>query len=50
MMMTKKHKLLFWEGSSKKDFKVFSVPVQKVMGVTLFVVQLGSTPGVTKPW
>jgi len=49
-MITEKRKLLFWEGSSKKDFKVFPVPVQKDMGVALFVVQLGGTPDVAKPW
>jgi predicted XRE-type DNA-binding protein len=27
--MTEKRKLLYWEGSSKKDFKEFPVPVQK---------------------
>jgi len=41
---------LFWEGSSKKDFKAFPVPVQKDMGVALFVVQLGKMPGAAKPW
>lgn len=50
IMTTEKRKLLFWEGSSKKDFKVFPVPVQKDMGVALFVVQLGGTPDVAKPW
>ncbi len=43
-------KLLYWEGSSKKDFKEFPVPVQKDLGVALFVVQLGSTPASAKPW
>jgi len=38
------------EGSSKKDFKEFPVPVQKNMGVSLFVVQLGDTPDSVKPW
>ena len=41
---------LFWEGSSKKDFKEFPVPVQKDMGVALFVVQLDRTPDSSKPW
>ena len=41
---------LFWEGSSKKDFKQFPVPVQKDIGVALFVVQLGGTPPAAKPW
>jgi phage-related protein len=48
--MTEKRKTLYWEGSSKKDFKVFPVPVQKDMGVALFVVQLGRTPDSAKPW
>ena len=39
-----------WEGSSKKDFKEFPVPVQKDMGVALFVVQLGLMPDASKPW
>jgi phage-related protein len=41
---------LFWEGSSKRDFKQFPTPVQKDMGVALFVVQLGGTPPSAKPW
>ena len=41
---------LFWEGSAKKDFKQFPIPVQKDMGVALFVVQLGGTPPASKPW
>lgn len=48
--MTEKRKLLYWEGSSKKDFKEFPIPVQKDMGVALFVVQLGQTPDSAKPW
>ena len=50
IIMTEKRKLLYWEGSSKKDFKEFPVPVQKDMGVSLFVVQLGGTPDSAKPW
>jgi len=42
--MRRKRKILYWEGSSKKDFKAFPVDVQKDMGVGLFVVQLGGTP------
>ena len=41
---------LFWEGSSKRDFKRFPEAVQKDMGVALFVVQLGGTPPSAKPW
>lgn len=48
--MNEKRKLLYWEGSSRKDFKEFPVPVQKDMGVALFVVQLGETPESAKPW
>lgn len=48
--MNEKRKLLYWEGSSKKDFKDFPIPVQKDMGVALFVVQLGQTPESAKPW
>ncbi|MGJ7581193.1 type II toxin-antitoxin system RelE/ParE family toxin [Variovorax sp. RHLX14] len=42
--------VLLWEGSSKKDFKEFPVPVQKDLGVALFVVQLGRRPASAKPW
>ena len=48
--MTEMRRPLFWEGSSKKDFKEFPIPVQKEMGVALFVVQLGQTPDLSKPW
>ncbi|WP_027351914.1 type II toxin-antitoxin system RelE/ParE family toxin [Halotalea alkalilenta] len=48
--MVQKRKLLYWEGSSKKDFKEFPIDVQKDMGVALFVVQLGGTPDSAKPW
>ena len=43
-------KLLYWEGSSKKDFKKFPLAVQKDMGVALFIVQLGGVPNSAKPW
>lgn len=48
--MPEKRKLLYWEGSSKKDFKTFPIDVQKDMGVALFIVQLGGTPDSAKPW
>jgi phage-related protein len=48
--MTEMRRPLFWEGSSKKDFKEFPIPVQKDVGVALFVVQLGRTPDSSKPW
>ncbi len=48
--MTERRRPLFWEGSSKKDFKEFPVPAQKDMGVALFVVQLGQMPDSSKPW
>ena len=41
---------VFWEGSAKADFKTFPIPVQKDMGVALFVVQLGGMPPSAKPW
>ena len=48
--MSQKRRPLFWEGSSKKDFKGFPIPVQKDMGVALFIAQLGQTAGSAKPW
>ncbi len=48
--MSEKRKVLYWEGSSKKDFREFPVSVQKDMGVALFVVQLGGTPDSAKFW
>ncbi len=48
--MVEKRRPLFWEGSSKKDLKEFPVPVQKDMGVALFIAQLGQTAGSAKPW
>ena len=48
--MSEKRRPLFWEGSSKKDFKEFPVPVQKDMGVALFITQLGRTAASAKPW
>lgn len=48
--MTEKRRPLFWESSSKKDFKEFPVPVQKDMGVALFIAQLGQTADSAKPW
>jgi phage-related protein len=41
---------LFWEGSTKRDFKRFPEAVQKDMGVALFIVQLGGRPPSAKPW
>lgn len=49
-MMNQKRKLLYWEGSSKKDYKEFPIDVQKDLGVALFVVQLGGTPDSRKLW
>lgn len=48
--MNEKRRPLFWEGSSKKDFKEFPVTVQKDMGVALFIAQLGRSAGSAKPW
>lgn len=50
IVTTEARRLLYWEGSSKRNFKEFPVPVQKDMGVALFVVQLGGTPESSKPW
>ena len=48
--MKELRRLLFWEGSSKKDFKEFPVPVQKDLGVAQFVAQLGQTAASAKVW
>ncbi len=48
--MPEKRRPLYWEGSAKKGFKEFPIPVQKDMGVALFIVQLGRTPDSAKPW
>lgn len=48
--MTQKRKLLYWEGSARKDFKEFPLDVQKDMGVALFIVQLGGMPDSAKFW
>ena len=29
---------LFWEGSSRQDLKIFPLPVQKDLGVALYVL------------
>lgn len=47
-MWTNKPKLLFWEGSSRKDFKTFPVPVQKRMGMSLYTLQCGRWPDAAK--
>jgi phage-related protein len=41
---------LFWEGDSKKVFKMFPVTVQKDMGVALFLAQIGGMAPSAKPW
>lgn len=41
---------VLWEGSSKRNLKSFPGPVQKDIGVALFVVQLGGTPPTARPW
>jgi phage-related protein len=48
--MSETRRPLFWEGSSKRDFKQFPTAIQKDMGVALFIVQLGGTPPSAKPW
>jgi phage-related protein/predicted XRE-type DNA-binding protein len=47
--MGEKRKPLYWEASSKRDFKAFPIAVQKDLGVAPFIVQLGSTPPSAKP-
>lgn len=47
--MSRHRRQLFWEGSAKKDFMAFPVPVQKDLGVALYVVQLGEMPRSAKP-
>ena len=48
--MNDERRPLFWEGTSKKDFTEFPIPVQKDMGVALFIAQLGRTADSAKPW
>jgi phage-related protein len=43
-------KLLYWEGSARKDFKAFPLSVQKDLGVALFIVQAGGLPDSAKRW
>jgi phage-related protein len=43
-------RLLIWEGSAKEDLMAFPKPVQKDLGVALFVVQIGEMPSCAKPW
>lgn len=50
IVMPENRKPLYWENSSKKNFKEFPIPVQKDLGVALFVVQLGGMPESAKPW
>ncbi|CAB3815908.1 type II toxin-antitoxin system RelE/ParE family toxin [Achromobacter sp. 77] len=47
-MWTEKPKLLYWEGSSRKDFKAFPLPVQKRMGMSLYTLQCGRWPDAAK--
>jgi len=48
--MDEGRRLLYWEGSSKKEFDKFPVRVRKNMGVALYVAQLGGIPGAAKTW
>ena len=41
---------LYWEGSSRQDLKTFPVPVQKDLGVALYVLQIGGKPQSIKHW
>lgn len=47
-MRTDQSKLLYWEGSSRKDFKTFPLPVQKRMGMALYTLQCGRWPDAAK--
>lgn len=49
-MNTDNVRLLYWVGTSKKDFKTFPLAVQKSMGMSLFVVQSGRWPDAVRPW
>lgn len=49
-MTTNAPKLLYWVGTSKKDFKAFPIDVQKSMGLNLYIVQSGRWPDVVRPW
>lgn len=49
-MQTDDVKTLYWVGTSKKDFKAFPIPVQKSLGLDLFIVQSGRWPDSVKPW
>ena len=48
--MVQKRNLLYWEGSSKKDFNELPIEVQKEMGVASLIVPTGSTPPSAKLW
>lgn len=50
IVLPENRKPLYWESSSKRNFKEFPIPVQKDLGVALFVVQLGGMPESAKPW
>jgi phage-related protein len=41
---------LYWEGSSRQDLKTFPLPVQKDLGVALYVLQIGGKPPSIKHW
>ena len=49
-MLIDEPRVLYWEGSSRKDFKTFPLAVQKRMGMSLYVVQCGRWPDSVKPW
>jgi phage-related protein len=42
-------KTVVWVGPSRKDLKAFPRPVQRAVGLALYVAQLGETPPDTKP-
>ena len=48
--MSEKRRPLFWEGSSKNDFKGFPVPVQNDTSWRSSSRNWGQTAGSAKPW
>jgi phage-related protein len=41
---------LYWEGSSRQELKTFPLPVQKDLGLALYVLQIGGKPQFMKHW
>jgi hypothetical protein len=47
--MDDQRNILYREGSSKRGFREFPLPVEKDLGVALFVVHWGRTPDCATP-